>query len=81
MRAQGARPVAQGGSAFELEPLGGLAHVGFKLGDGFGQFFGIIQGRIIGGFVGNMFSTRRAKARPNVYATVARRIQDDKAKR
>jgi len=35
----------------------------------------------LGGFVGNMFSTRRAKARPNVYATVARRIQDDKAKR
>lgn len=32
----------------------------------------------IGGFVGNTFSTRRAKARPNVYATVARRIQDDK---
>jgi len=32
----------------------------------------------LGGFVGNMFSTRRAKARPNVYATVARRIRDDK---
>jgi hypothetical protein len=35
----------------------------------------------IGGFVGNMFSTRRAKARPNVYATVARRLDEERSKR
>ncbi len=35
----------------------------------------------LGGFVGNMFSTRRAKARPNVYATLARRLDEERSKR
>lgn len=35
----------------------------------------------IGGFVGNMFSTRRSRARPNVYATVARRLDEERAKK
>jgi hypothetical protein len=35
----------------------------------------------LGGFVGNMFSTRRAKARPNIYATVARRLDEERSKR
>jgi hypothetical protein len=34
-----------------------------------------------GAFVGNTFSTRRARARPNVYATVARRLDEDRAKK
>jgi hypothetical protein len=35
----------------------------------------------VGGFVGNMFSTRRAKARPNVYATVARRLEEQRSRK
>jgi len=35
----------------------------------------------IGAFVGNTFSTRRARARPNVYATVARRLDEDRARK
>jgi hypothetical protein len=36
----------------------------------------------IGAFVGNTFSTRRSRVRPNVYATVARRLQEEeRAKR
>jgi hypothetical protein len=35
----------------------------------------------LGAFVGNTFSTRRARARPNVYATVARRLDEERAKR
>jgi len=35
----------------------------------------------LGGFIGNLFSTRRVKSRPNVYATVARRIEQDRTRR
>jgi hypothetical protein len=35
----------------------------------------------IGGFVGNTFSTRRSRARPNVYASVARRLDEERSKR
>jgi hypothetical protein len=35
----------------------------------------------IGAFVGNMFSTRRSSGRTNVYATVARRLDEERAKK
>ena len=35
----------------------------------------------IGAFVGNTFSSRRSRARPNVYATVARRLEEERSKR
>jgi hypothetical protein len=35
----------------------------------------------VGAFVGNTFSTRRSRARPNVYATVARRLEEERSKR
>jgi hypothetical protein len=35
----------------------------------------------VGGFVGNMFSTRRAKARPNIYSTISRRLDEERSKR
>jgi hypothetical protein len=35
----------------------------------------------IGAFVGNTFSTRRSRARTNVYSTVARRLDEERSKR
>jgi hypothetical protein len=35
----------------------------------------------IGAFFGNTFSTRRSRARPNVYATVARRLDEQRSRR
>jgi hypothetical protein len=35
----------------------------------------------IGAFVGNTFSTRRSRGRPNIYATVARRLDEERAKK
>jgi len=34
----------------------------------------------IGGFAGNMLSTRRARARPSVYAIVQRRLEEERAR-
>jgi hypothetical protein len=34
-----------------------------------------------GGFVGNLFSSRRRPARPSIYATVARRLEEERATR
>jgi hypothetical protein len=35
----------------------------------------------IGAFVGNTFSTRRTRIRPNVYASVSRRLEEERSKR
>jgi len=35
----------------------------------------------IGAFVGNTFSTRRSRIRPNVYATVSRRLEEQRSRR
>jgi hypothetical protein len=35
----------------------------------------------LGAFVGNTFSTRRSRSRPNVYATISRRLEDERARK